>query len=234
MPADSDFLQSLCAANLGFCGTASLLNLEKNSSRASQGAAHLAPFPQMPDSDFFGRVFCRKQYVYSISCFPESESALLIPGCHRRATDSDFRTPELSQNVVKRGAMQRWELFFVRVVVADDSDFSWSPTRRSWLLGHGPTCELQATVHTMREAFSGLLRGSETCCLYLCCTSVAACVPERVSISSHAHWPEAKGCAGVWSRCAAIAKELWNAGANQRHSRVRPAMPPAPLAEGTP
>ena len=111
VPADSDFLQSLCAANLGFCGTASLLNLEKNSSRASQGAAHLAPFPQMPDSDFFGRVFCRKQYVYSISCFPESESALLIPGCHRRTTDSDFRTPELSQNVVKRGAMQRWELF---------------------------------------------------------------------------------------------------------------------------
>ena len=100
MLADSIFLGVFFAENFIFCGTARPLSLEKKLSRATRGTAHLAPFLQVPDSTFLGMFFAENIMFYNIFGVPEVESAVLIPGCRRRATDSTFSDRFFAENIM--------------------------------------------------------------------------------------------------------------------------------------
>ena len=73
------------------------VSLEKKLSRATRGTAHLTPFLQMPDSTFSqGPPAPRPELKTDNNTSKKVESAVLIPGCGRRANDSTFSDVVLS------------------------------------------------------------------------------------------------------------------------------------------
>ena len=97
MPADSAFPLSPCAESDIFCRTARPLSLEKKLSRATRGTAHLTPFLQTPDSTFSqGSPAPRPELKTDNNTSKKVESAVLTPGCRRRANDSTFSDVFLS------------------------------------------------------------------------------------------------------------------------------------------
>ena len=100
VPADSAFPLSPCAENAIFCRTARPLSLEKKLSRATRGTAHLAPFPQMPDSAFLGMFFAENIVFTAFSEFQKLSRLFSFQGAAVAPPTQISRTCFFAENIV--------------------------------------------------------------------------------------------------------------------------------------